>query len=191
MSLKIYNKDEVNKKILAKEPLTCSSKALLGQFNKCRDVEYEMYLSKKRQFLESVDTYRELNRTALYCNKTKLDVDTDNILRYHNESSSETLEPCSNSHTILLRKRTRRYIHDVNASTYKRNNICLLEPWFIRYLKLCKFIYAARYIILKNRLLKNLKILKQWNESNIQYVEEQPKHFHNVAYADIFARFIE
>lgn len=68
--------------------------------------------------------------------------------------------------------------------------VCSLEPWFKRYLKLSKFINVARKVILKNRLLKNLELFRKLDEDDIVIYEEGYIQYENVSYADIFKKFV-
>lgn len=65
-----------------------------------------------------------------------------------------------------------------------------MEPWFRRYLKLNKFIWAARKIILKNRLLKVLEKLKTVTAEDITLLEKHKIAYLNVSYAEIFEKFM-
>ncbi|KAF2903248.1 hypothetical protein ILUMI_02944 [Ignelater luminosus] len=191
--IKIYNINDVNKKILAKPLHLHPEKEYLGVHNKYRDEDYKIYIEKQEQFYKAAGQYKQLNKNALLHNKNKLDMFSINILRYFSECECDTLPKnmrCSNEPNatgLLVRKRT---IRPANKQTIKEMDICLLEPWFKRYLKLCKFIYAARTIILKNRLLKNLQILKQLDKETVAIYEKGHKKFENVSYASIFDKFI-
>lgn len=68
--------------------------------------------------------------------------------------------------------------------------VCYLQPWFKKYLVLCKFIEAARKIILKNRLLKVLQMLNDLDEDTIDDIEMKHKKCENVSHADIFEPYI-
>lgn len=66
---------------------------------------------------------------------------------------------------------------------------CSLEPWLRRYLILNKFIHAARVIVLRNRLLKNLEKLKKLDKDEIEKFNVCPKVY-NVSYSKIFEKFL-
>lgn len=66
---------------------------------------------------------------------------------------------------------------------------CSLEPWLRRYLILNKFIHAARVIVLRNRLLKNLEKLKKLDKDEIVKFNVCPKVY-NVSYSKIFEKFL-
>lgn len=65
-----------------------------------------------------------------------------------------------------------------------------MESWFKRYHTLNKFIWAARTIVLKNRLEKNLAKLKQLNKEKIAKFRSMKPFVYNISYADIFEKFI-
>lgn len=54
-----------------------------------------------------------------------------------------------------------------------------------------RFITAARNVVLRNRLLKNLEKLRTLNEDDVAEYEKKHRKFENVSYADVFEQFIE
>ncbi|XP_031331741.1 uncharacterized protein LOC116162278 [Photinus pyralis] len=184
----MYTRNDVNKRLLARETVVHNEKEYLGQLNGYRDDEYRLYKEKRCQFLNAANLYKECNKTAIYANKIKLDEHTNDILRYDRKEDREDSSRERSSSGSLLRKRSYRHIHESNFNGVV---VCQLEPWFVRYLKLCKFIYAARTIIVYNRLLRNLRILKTWDESSVEALEKQPtRRYDNVSYPHVFEKFL-
>ncbi|KAF5292655.1 hypothetical protein FQR65_LT11207 [Abscondita terminalis] len=176
MSIHVYNQDDVNKKILEVLPPTHGSQSQLGLSNGYREDEYNVYLSKRREFYEVVARYKDANRAALTNNKNRLDRETFRSGDCDDMSSSG----------LVLRKRTLRLAHDNNNDKIEDY---ITEPWFVRYLRLSKFIEAARTVILKNRLLRNLKILSTLNKDNIE--RYQRCRIDNISYPELFKLYID
>lgn len=63
---------EVQKKIIEKPLKIRSDKELIGLHNRYRDENFEIYNSKKKQFLEASKKYNRLNQETLICNKRRL-----------------------------------------------------------------------------------------------------------------------
>lgn len=79
-----------------------------------------------------------------------------------------------------------------NRINYQRDyqpEFCTLEPWLKRFIILARFIRVARNIIIRNRLLKNLAILKELTEKDLEKFEKETK-YHNVTYKELFEKFI-
>lgn len=76
------NRDEINKKILAKPEKIRSPDDILGPFHKYRDENQETYQKKRQQFLETANAYRKDNELALFQNRIKLTTNSDEALQY-------------------------------------------------------------------------------------------------------------
>ncbi|KAK5638063.1 hypothetical protein RI129_012358 [Pyrocoelia pectoralis] len=187
----MYTRNDINKKILAKDARVRGENEYLGQVNKYRDEEYEVYKEKRREFLNAANLYKELNKMAIYTNRVKLDEHSNDILRYNDGCEAEDTKENS-----LLKKKLNETEKlpqgdQVKNKTNTSVGVCTLEPWFVRYLKLCKFIYAARKIIIYNRLLRNLRILKTWDENSIDALEKLHENpYENVSYSHVFEKFL-
>ncbi|KAG5895552.1 hypothetical protein JTB14_010695 [Gonioctena quinquepunctata] len=159
---KILTHSEVNRKIIAKVPSSRPEEDLLGPFNEYNDENYKKYNEKKKQFYEACRKYNRMNQETLVCHRRRL-----------HEDYMENLE-CG----FLIDDE----VPDVNQM------VCSLEPWFKRYLILNKFIWAARTILIRNRLLKVLRKLKELDEEAIKKFEK-PIIFEG-SYGTLFRKFL-
>lgn len=71
------------------------------------------------------------------------------------------------------------------------DKLCCYEPWFRRYLVLCKFIGAARNVILRNRLLIRLAKLKKLTPELVAKYEKQYVKYQHLMYPEIFNKFVD
>lgn len=76
------NQDQVNKKILARAPLTHPKKELLGPFGRFRNENYEIYLKKKEEFFTTVKSFKKNNELALVTNWNKLSKYSEDLLQF-------------------------------------------------------------------------------------------------------------
>lgn len=97
------NRDEINKKILARAHKVRSPEDFLGPSDKYRDEHYEIYKQKSQQFLETANAYKKNNEQALFKSKTKLTQCSDDSLQYPFETEEVSLPKqvySSNRYTI-------------------------------------------------------------------------------------------
>lgn len=80
--LRPYNRDELNKKIIAPPPKVYPESEMIGPFWRYRDQNREIYENKKRQFLETASKYKKHNELALIQNKVRLGRYADDVLYY-------------------------------------------------------------------------------------------------------------
>lgn len=59
-----------------------------------------------------------------------------------------------------------------------------------RFLILSRFVLVARKVVLKNRLLKNLDILRKLTQDDVNDLESTAVKYHNVTYSELFRRFV-
>lgn len=190
MSANKYNMHEVNKKILKKYVKPRQESDLLGPYNMYRDEYLKNYNDKKRKFLHIAKRYTSYNQKLLIsCSKPEeYDVTTDfcNELEMARAEDDYLQEFCNNSAAVLLRKRIEKQI---NFNIVYQQKFCTLEPWLRRFLILSKFIRVTRNLIIKNRLIKVLAILKTLTMEDIKSYEIEKNHY-NVSYSELFERFI-
>ncbi|CAH1107546.1 unnamed protein product [Psylliodes chrysocephalus] len=187
----ILGHGDVQKKILEYIPKPRPNEDHLGPFNKYNDENHQIYLVKKRQFLEATRKYQKMTQETYTCFKTRLHNDyMSNLnLDFLNDDTDIASTVDSNEQIVngkLLRKRTERPIHEVPVED---QTLCNLDTWFRKYLIINKLIWAARTVVLKNRLLKNLEKLKKLNTETVKEFEQIPK-FYFGSYKEIFAKFI-
>lgn len=87
---------------------------------------------------------------------------------------------------VALRKRHERHYQHNNQLTEQK---CNFDPWFGRYLILCKFINAGRRVILTYRMLKRLKVLKKLTPEMISYYEKNHINVEHLIYPEIFKKY--
>ncbi|KAG5895551.1 hypothetical protein JTB14_010695 [Gonioctena quinquepunctata] len=187
---KILTHSEVNRKIIAKVPSSRPEEDLLGPFNEYNDENYKKYNEKKKQFYEACRKYNRMNQETLVCHRRRLHEDyMENLecgfLIDDEDNKDRFLRVTHDPKGRQIRRRTERSIHhvpDVNQM------VCSLEPWFKRYLILNKFIWAARTILIRNRLLKVLRKLKELDEEAIKKFEK-PIIFEG-SYGTLFRKFL-
>lgn len=186
-----HNIHEVNKKILKKYTKPRSDNDIIGPYNKYRDEYLRIYNAKKQKFLRVAKNYNDHNQKLLSsCSKSD-DYDVTEEFRNELELTREdeidyTPEFCKNCSAVLIRKRIEK---PINFNAIYKRQFCTLEPWLKRYLILSKFIRIARNLIIKNRLIKVLAILKTLKDENVKRYEIEKKH-DNVSYSELFERFI-
>lgn len=79
-SIKPYNIDDVNKKIIAKAAVVRPVSDLIGPLNNYRDEDVEIYKRKKQQFLESAKQYNGYLQRGGLQTKVMLDRDHDEMI---------------------------------------------------------------------------------------------------------------
>ncbi|XP_057657397.1 uncharacterized protein LOC130894532 [Diorhabda carinulata] len=186
----ILTHSEVHKKIIEHPPKIRPYEDQIGPYNRYNNENHEIYLKKLKQFEEARKNYNKMNEETLNSLKTRLHgyymAALD--LQFLNDETVETEENDvreENSNGVLVNKRTVRKARYV--PTQDKQVSCNLELWFKRYLILNKFIWAVRLVIIKNRLLKSLEILKKLDRNVIKKYEI-PAYFGS--YKDIFEKFI-
>nr|XP_023014602.1 uncharacterized protein LOC111504316 [Leptinotarsa decemlineata] len=189
---KILTQSEVNKKIIAKPPKVRPYENLLGPFDHYDDENYNIYNKKKKQFYEACKNYNRMVQDTLICTGRRLHGDYMDMLNceFLNENEDNKNKAQGDEHDPngrQIRRRTERPIHHIPNQCQM---VCNLEPWFKRYLALNKFIWAARTIVVKNRLLEILKKLKKLDKDEIAKFENK-RVVINVSYADVFQKFLE
>ncbi|XP_060533877.1 uncharacterized protein LOC132706527 isoform X1 [Cylas formicarius] len=168
---KLLTHSEISKRITSKSRQQQPFSELADEEGRYRNVA--SYDSRKKQFLAAAKRYNRMNWEILAACRPRLDDDYESLLGLNfldrsredaNGQLCESSSPCPESEPNLtgqrLRRRVRRELQQEETSIY---TACLTEPWFRRQLILNKFIQAGRMVILKNRLIKNLEILKKLN----------------------------
>ncbi|KAF7274338.1 hypothetical protein GWI33_012995 [Rhynchophorus ferrugineus] len=174
------NHSDVSRKIISKDEPTISPLELTDYSGKNRNENISEYSLKKEAFLQAVKQYKALNADTVIKKKVALHENYEDqldlsFLKENNrlENDCQSLCCCLTSEPNVIgklhRKRSIRPIHKVQEAI---PDICLFEPWFQRYLTLNKFIWAARSIILKNRLVKVLNKLKSLTVSDIEKIND-------------------
>ncbi|XP_060533878.1 uncharacterized protein LOC132706527 isoform X2 [Cylas formicarius] len=138
---KLLTHSEISKRITSKSRQQQPFSELADEEGRYRNVA--SYDSRKKQFLAAAKRYNRMNWEILAACRPRLDDDYESLLGLN----------------FLDRSRE-------DANGQEETSIytaCLTEPWFRRQLILNKFIQAGRMVILKNRLIKNLEILKKLN----------------------------
>ncbi|KAJ8982242.1 hypothetical protein NQ317_013544 [Molorchus minor] len=162
---------------------------LLGPLNKYRDENVQIYNEKRKHFFEACKKYNKrhllLARNAFLEDYEK-NLDLSFLVDYDTEGSESDNSEIT-SQGKLIRKLSERPIHEV---VEQPDDVCSIDSWFKRYLKLDKFIWAARTIVIKNRLVKVLEKLKMVTIEDIEELEKKERKYVNVSYAEIFERFI-
>ncbi|XP_044763024.1 uncharacterized protein LOC123319983 [Coccinella septempunctata] len=201
-SLKPLNIDQVNKKILQRKPFVRPDYDLLNPTGNYHDEHLKMYKEKCARFADIAKKYREFNEQTFLTSKEKLLKDYENFIEgvsedfFHlkqKETESEIKEDFyekMRNYEVDGRRERRRLIRNIHEKLDTTTNDYCIEPWFKRYLILNKFIYYARAVVLKNRLLKNLEILKQLNHEKIQELEQKHLRCRNESYSQLFAKFL-
>ncbi|KAH1018654.1 uncharacterized protein LOC109537136 [Dendroctonus ponderosae] len=171
---------EVNKRIIAKSRKTRSSQDWVDHLGKYREEHVAEYNKKKNEFLNVAAAYNKANRDTLTSPKTMLHNNYEEMLNldFLKEKERSEEEECDpfccclkstpNTTGKLLRKRSLR---SVSTTDGPKQDVCLVQPWFKRYLTLNKFIFAARTIIIQNRLLKVLQKLRGLTREEINELE--------------------
>lgn len=86
---RVLNQDEVNKRIIARPPKVYPENEMIGPLGRYRDQNRAIYEEKRRQFLETANTYKKHNELALIQNKIRLGRFADDVLRYDFEKAVE------------------------------------------------------------------------------------------------------
>lgn len=199
-----YNQHEVNHRILKKYSPRRSDCDFLGPYDKYGDENRRIYETKCQQFEACAKNYNRLNQNVLIHNRPILLEERDDELTY--DFLEENEEEYDQQHDnfpneekpvkkpIYLRKRSFR---KANQTFENRLDVCCIEPWNVRYLILGKFVQAARTVLVHCRMMRNLERLKLVKKSEVDEVDEYIKQFerkepqyNNVAYAELFDKFI-
>ncbi|CAG9770294.1 unnamed protein product [Ceutorhynchus assimilis] len=175
---KLLTPGEISKKIMLK-PKKIYTKEWLDKDGLNRDQRLALYNEKKNKFLDCAKAYNRMNVETSMCPKVQLNSDYESRLNLDFLKEKEPVEEDCDSFCCcpnripgagrVLRRRTLRHIEEVEEPTVK---ICSTEAWFKRHLILNKFIWAARTVIIQNRLQKVLDKFRGLTLKDIRAIEE-------------------
>ncbi|KAL3271062.1 hypothetical protein HHI36_021562 [Cryptolaemus montrouzieri] len=196
------NIDDVNKKILAKEPFVRPDYDIINPTGNYQDEDYKNYKDKLAKFYEISGKYQEFNEQTFVTSKIKTHKDYEIFIEENSgnlfdqekeETESEILKQFYhklNSYDTNGKRERRRLVRNIHEKFNTETEEFCIEPWFKRYLILNKFIHHARATILKKRLLKNLERLKKLDKEKIEELEKQHLKCKNESYGELFKQFL-
>ncbi|KAH1011431.1 hypothetical protein HUJ04_000803 [Dendroctonus ponderosae] len=181
---------EVNKRIIAKSRKTRSSQDWVDHLGKYREEHVAEYNKKKNEFLNVAAAYNKANRDTLTSPKTMLHNNYEEMLnldflkekerrmrsilllpKIYAQHHRKTFEKAQPSKRFHRKQKFCSILRWLIGTDGPKQDVCLVQPWFKRYLTLNKFIFAARTIIIQNRLLKVLQKLRGLTREEINELE--------------------
>ncbi|KAL1502546.1 hypothetical protein ABEB36_007672 [Hypothenemus hampei] len=197
----VLKHSQISKKIISKTNNNKTSSEWIDLLGKTREQRIIEYNKKNMSFFLVANSYNKLNRETIAKRQVRLHsyyeekLNTDFLQEKDHVKDDECDPFCCcikcvpNKTGRLLRKRSLRKIHAVSMP---KGNVCLIEPWFKRYLTLNKFILTVRKVIIQNRLEKVLKKLKTITFDQVRSAEETKiqKKCEDYHCHPVFAKFL-
>lgn len=119
-TIKPYNQNEVNKKILARPLKVHPENEMRGPFDRYRDEHRAIYEKKRVEFLNTANKYRRNNEMALIQRKIILGRFADDILNYDFEQNIDQVNFIRSTYKKLYLP----FVYSMFTKQMKKKDLC-------------------------------------------------------------------